>query len=307
MTLEQLRIFVAVAEREHVTRAAESLNLTQSAVSSAISLLEQRFGVKLFHRVGRGILLTETGKFLLTEARAILARAKSTEEAMGEFAGLARGRLTIHASQTIANYFLPHRLVQFHAKFPGIELLVAVGNTAQVSRAVVKGEAELGFVEGPITDPQLAVERVGSDEMVIVVPPQHPWAGKATLSSDELITENWVLREDGSGTRAVFSDTLASLGVDPEKLRITIALPSNEAVRAAVEAGAGVTALSSFVCAESIKAGKLVKVKIKLPKREFNAVQHVEHYRPRTVAALLGLIREDGALVVPRGVDLRLR
>ena len=119
--------------------------------------------------------------------------------------------------------------------------------------------------------------------------------------SEELITENWVLREDGSGTRAVFSDALASLGADPEMLRITIALPSNEAVRAAVEAGAGVTALSSLVCAESIAAGKLVKVKTKLPKREFNAVQHVEHYRSRTVAALLSLIRENGALSMRRG------
>ena len=100
---------------------------------------------------------------------------------MGEFTGLARGRLTIHASQTIASYFLPRWLVQFHAKFPGIELLVAVGNTAHVARAVVQGEAEFSFVEGPITDPLLAVELVGSDDMIIVVPPRHPWASKAHI------------------------------------------------------------------------------------------------------------------------------
>jgi DNA-binding transcriptional LysR family regulator len=294
MTLEQLRIFIAVAEREHVTRAAETLNLTQSAASSAISLLEQQFGLKLFHRVGRGIVLTEAGKFLLVEARAIVVRVKSAEEAMREFTGLTRGRLTIHASQTIASYFLPQVLVRFHAKFPGIELVVTVGNTAQVARAVVQGEAELGFVEGPVTDPLLAVELVGNDEMIIVVSPRHPWAGKARLSADALITENWVVREDGSGTRAIFAEALAALGADPEKLRITIALPSNEAVRAAVEAGAGATALSSLVCTESLAAGRLLRVGPELPKREFNAVQHVEHYRSRTVAALLGFIRGDG-------------
>ena len=291
MTLEQLRIFVAVAEREHVTRAAETLNLTQSAASSAISLLEQKYGIKLFHRIGRGIALTEAGKFFLEEARAILARAQSAEAALGEFSGLARGRLTIHASQTIASYFLPPHLVRFHARFPGVELGVAVGNTAQVARAVIQGEAELGFVEGPVSDPLLAVESVGTDQMILVVAPNHPLANRKAISTDDLLAENWVLREDGSGTRAVFTEAISALGVDPAQLRIAIALPSNEAVRATVEAGIGATALSSLVCVESLASGKLVKLNAKLPKREFNAVQHVEHYRSRAVAAFLGLVR----------------
>ena len=208
MTLEQLRIFVAVAEREHVTRAAEFLNLTQSAASSAISLLEQEYGVRLFHRVGRGIALTEAGRFFLEEARAILARVQSAEMALGEFSGLSRGRLTIHASQTIASYFLPQHLVRFHSRFPGIELEVAVGNTAQVARAVIQGEAELGFVEGPVNDPLLAVESVGTDQMVIVVAPDHRLAKGKALSTGDLVAENWVLREDGSGTRAVFTEAV---------------------------------------------------------------------------------------------------
>ena len=293
MTLEQLRIFIAVAEREHVTRAAEALNLTQSAASSAISLLEQQYGVRLFHRVGRGITLTEAGKFFLGEARAILARTQSAEMALGEFSALARGRLTIHASQTISSYFLPRHLVRFHSRFPGIELAVTAGNTAQVARAVIQGEAELGFVEGPVSDPLLAVESVGTDQMIIVVPPNHLLANKGTVSTDDLLAENWVLREAGSGTRAVFTDAMSALGIDSAKLRVAIALPSNEAIRAAVEAGVGAAALSSLVCAESLAAGKLIKLKTKLPKREFNAVQHVEHYRSRAVAALLSLIRND--------------
>jgi DNA-binding transcriptional LysR family regulator len=292
MTLEQLKVFAAVAEREHVTRAGEFLNLTQSAVSSAIAALEQEFSLKLFHRVGRGIVLTEAGKFFLPEARAILARAQSTRAAMGEFSGLARGRLTIHASQTISSYFLPSHLVTFHARFPGVELAVSVGNTAQVVHAIMNGEAELGFVEGPVADPHLAVEVVGTDQMIIVVAPGHPWARKTSVSVADLVAGNWVLREDGSGTRAVFVDALSALGVDPLKLRVSIALPSNEAVRLAVEQGAGAAALSSLVCAKSIAAGSLVRVKAELPKRDFHAVQHVDHYRSRSVAALLSLINE---------------
>ncbi len=292
MTLEQLRVFVAVAEREHVTRAGAFLNLTQSAVSAAIAALEQEFGLKLFHRVGRGISLTEAGKFFLIEARGILGRAESTRTAMAELSGLERGRLSIHASQTISSYFLPGFLVRFHAKYPGVELRVSVGNTSQVVSAVTNGEAELGFVEGPVNDPHLAVEIVGSDQMIIVVAPNHAWAAKPVLTTEDLAAGNWVLREDGSGTRAVFADALAALGVDPGRLRVEIALPSNEAVRMAVEQGAGAAALSSLVCAEGVKVGRLVQVKADLPRRHFHAIQHVDHYRSRSVAALLSLIAE---------------
>src|SRR5215831_2537338 len=113
MTLEQLRIFEAVAEREHVTRAAEALNLTQSAVSAAIAALEERHSVALFSRVGRRVELTDAGRLFLDEARAVLARARAAELALSEIAGLERGALTIYGSQTIASYWLPPRLVSF--------------------------------------------------------------------------------------------------------------------------------------------------------------------------------------------------
>src|SRR5579864_9277660 len=120
MTLEQLRVFVAVAERQHVTRAAEALHIAQSAVSASIAALEERHGVKLFHRVGRGIEMTEAGALFLVEARAVLARAESAELALSELGGLKRGALAVHASQTIASYWLPRHLVRFRRDYPGI-------------------------------------------------------------------------------------------------------------------------------------------------------------------------------------------
>src|SRR3982074_3537060 len=110
MTLEQLRVFVAVAERQHVTRAAAVLNLAQSAVSAAIAALEARHGAKLFHRVGRGVELTEAGALFLVEARAVLARAEAAELVLSELGNLKRGSLAGHASQTIASYWLPRHL-----------------------------------------------------------------------------------------------------------------------------------------------------------------------------------------------------
>ncbi len=123
MTLDQLQIFVAVAEREHVTRAADALGLAPPSVSAAVASLEREFGTKLFHRVGRGIVVTEGGKLLLDEARALVNRADAVKLAMREFTGLSRGRLQIKASQTIANHFLPARLVDFHQAYPGEAIL----------------------------------------------------------------------------------------------------------------------------------------------------------------------------------------
>jgi DNA-binding transcriptional LysR family regulator len=237
LTLDQIRVFIAVAERQHVTRAAAALNLTQPAVSAAILALEQQFQLKLFDRIGRGISLTEAGRVFLTEARAVLTRTEAAELAMTELLGLARGRITIFASQTISSYFLPRRLVKFHDLYPKIELAVSIGNTAQVARAVIDGEAELGLVEGPITDPLLLTETIGTDEMIIVVAKLHPFARlNSPLTNADLTESAWVLREKGSGTRAAFETALAARGIDPAGLNVAITLPSNEAVRAAVEA-----------------------------------------------------------------------
>jgi len=149
MTLDQLRIFIAVAEREHVTRTAEALGLAPPSVSAAVASLERGFGTKLFHRVGRGIVLTEGGRLLLDEARALVNHAEAVKLAMREFTGLGRGRLEIKASQTIASHFLPPRLVDFHQAYPGVALVVSVGNSAEVVGAIIGGNVELGFVEGP--------------------------------------------------------------------------------------------------------------------------------------------------------------
>jgi len=136
MTLEQIRIFVAVAERRHVTRAARALNLAQSAASHAIAALEARLDTQLFDRVGRRIELTEAGRVFLAEARAVLARAEMAELALSEFGSLKRGTLSVQASQTIASYWLPRRLVAFRRAFPQITVRLAIGNTARVARSM---------------------------------------------------------------------------------------------------------------------------------------------------------------------------
>ncbi len=290
MTLEQLRVFVAVAERQHVTQAARALNLAQSAASAAIAALEGQHATRLFHRVGRGIELTEAGRMFLAEARAVLARAAAAELALAELGGLTRGTLTIQASQTIASYWLPRHLVAFRRVHPGIEVRLTVGNTLQVADAVHEGAAELGFVEGAVNDPALSSTTVARDRLVVVVAPGHPWAAGDTIALADLPGSPWVLREPGSGTRSAFESALEEFGIPPEHLQVALELPTNEAVRAAVEAGAGATALSASVVAGGIEAGLLHQVGFTLPDRDFHVLRHAERYSSRAAEALMAVI-----------------
>lgn len=290
MTLEQLRIFVAVAECEHVTRAAEALRLTQSAVSAAIAALESRYGVTLFDRVGRRIELNEVGRMFLGEARAVLARAATAELALSEMSGLKRGTLSVHASQTIASYWLSPRLVAFRSAYPRIEVKLAVGNTAQTAEAVIGGTAELGFVEGRVEDPALRQNTIDQDRLTIVTGVGHPWAQKKRLTERDIVDGDWVLRELGSGTRSEFEAALSSKGVSPEALKIVLELPTNEAVRAAVEAGAGVTAISELVVEAALRAGTLVAMSFELPARPFLVLHHRDRYQSKAGQEFLKII-----------------
>ena len=288
MTLEQLRIFVAVAEREHMTAAARAVNVTQSAASAAIAALEARHGVHLFDRVGRGIALTEAGRLFLDEARGVLARATAAEQALDDLAGLKRGRLSLVASQTTSAYWLPPVLAAFRARYPHIIVDLAIGNTEQAVARVRDGEAELGIVEGGVDDPVLGVWPIAEDRLVLVQ--AAAWQGDVDAAA--LRAARWVMREAGSGTRSVLDEALRHIGVDPETLDVSLVLPSNESVRMAVEFGAGIAALSALVVAPAIAAGRLHALPVDLGMRPFYGVRHKARYRSRAVEALLKLVGE---------------
>ncbi|HET7886233.1 MAG TPA: LysR substrate-binding domain-containing protein [Bradyrhizobium sp.] len=291
MTLEQLRIFVAVAEKQHVTRAASELNLTQSATSAAIAALEARYSIKLFDRIGRGITLTPTGADFLVEARAVLARAKDAVQVLNELAGLKRGSLAIAASQTVGNYWLPPRIQTFHAAYPGIDLRLSITNTEQAAKMVLEGSADVGFVEGEVEESSLAAKRIDGDNLILAVGAKHPWVNRTKVSAKDLPATPWILRERGSGTRSMFEAALRRNGLKLSALRIALELPSNEAVRSAVEAGDGATAVSDLVAAPSIVAKTLHHVRFDLPGRSFYILRHRDRHISRAEDALLKSLR----------------
>ena len=225
--------------------------------------------------------------------------------ALSEFGNLDRGALTVQASQTHCELLAAPALVAFHRQHPGVDIRLSVGNTAQVAEAVETGAAELGFVEGVVEKDKLSSARVALDQMILVVGPDHPWATGPSPAVGDLIESEWVLRERGSGTRSVFEQALERAGVALKQLRIAMELPSNEAVRAAVEAGLGATALSASVVASSIENGLLHHVPFKLPPREFHVLQHRQRYRSRISDAFLKTI--DAPATQKAGTDVRER
>jgi len=289
MTLEQLRVFVAVAERLHMTRAAEALNITQSAASAGIAALEARHGVRLFDRVGRGLALTEAGRVFLPEARAVLDRASAAALALDDLAGLRRGAIALAASQTVANYWLPSRMATFAKSHPDVALKLTVGNTAQVVEAVLDGGADLGFVEGDVDSPLLERTRVSTDRIAIYAAPNHPLAD-AVLGPRDLEGLLWARREVGSGTRSEFEHALGELGVDAALLRTALELTSNEAVLEAAASGDLVAAVSELAARSFVATGRLTRLQFDLPDRHFDLVTHRERSRSPAAAAFVAQI-----------------
>jgi DNA-binding transcriptional LysR family regulator len=290
MTLEQLRIFVAVAEKQHVTQAARELNLTQSATSAAIAALEERYGIKLFDRIGRGIVLTHTGRTFLSEARSVLARARSAEQVLRDIAGLKGGKLVLAASQTVANYWLPPRLQVFQAAHPGIDVNVRIANTERVADDLREGLADIGFIEGDVDDAALSARRIDGDALVVVVGSRHPFAKQRRLPYDWPAQTPWILREPGSGTRDMFERALRKRGLRLSDLAVQLELASNEAIRTAVESGLCATALSNLVVEKSLKTNTLFQIGDELAKRSFYVLRHKERHVSKAEIAMLAVV-----------------
>lgn len=293
MTLEQLRIFLEVAALQHVTRAARAVNMTQSAVSAAVLALEQRHGVVLFDRVGRGIVLTEAGRQFIPHAQAVLRRASEAEAFLTDLEGSVAGGLRIQASQTVASYFLPPHLMRYQACHPKVRLQFEQGNTATVVQALLAGEADLGVVEGVVDALSLKVQPIARDWLRILVGNAHAWAKRSRLSLDDLARADWVMREAGSGTRATFDVALAECGVQPDSLSVLMELPSNEACIAAIETGVGATVLSLRAAAPHIAQGLVVEVDFDLPVRTFSLLTPLNRHQSRAALAFVDQVGQS--------------
>lgn len=290
MTLEQLRIFLCVAEELNMTRAAEKLHFTQPAISAAIAALEERYATRLFDRVGRRIELTEAGRLFQPEARAVMAQVSAARHVLDDLAGLERGEIRIAASQTVATYWLPSRMARFAAAQPRIQLRLEVGNTTQTAARLLQGDADIAFVEGEISDPLLSNSVIGGDRIALYCGPGHPLAGRTSITAAELAAVTWVMREPGSGTRDHAAAGLLGSGIDVATLRIALELPSNGAVLEATEGGTLVAAVSELAATSRLQAGMIRPLPWPLPDRHFTMLRHRSRRLSRAVEAFVSAL-----------------
>lgn len=261
--LRALELLAAVARAGSLSAAAEALGISQQAASSRVRTMESLVGAPLLTRTRRGSALTETGELVVQWADRVLEAAEQLDAGIASLRSDQRAHLSIAASLTIAEHLLPGWVValrsaqQQRGQEP-TEVTMTATNSERVATLVADGDVDLGFVEGPAAPGGLRRRLVGTDELVVVVGPAHPWAtrGRRPVSAAMLAATPLVVREAGSGTRTVLERALAGADTAPPALELS----STAAVRAAVAAGAGPAALGAHAVRDDLATGRLVRV-----------------------------------------------
>ncbi len=289
-TLRQLEIFLATAQHQTVTRAADALSMSQSAASGALRDLEQQFDVQLFDRVGKRLRLNDLGQSLRPQAEALLMQAQEFEKAIDGQPAL--GDLSIGATLTIGNYLAVSMIAEFRQHHPGARVGLTVANTETIARKVASYELDAGLIEGELRHPELDVMHWRDDELVAFASPNHPLAKLPELSDEQLLGLEWVVRETGSGTRQTFDRAMHGL---LSELDITLELQHTEAIKRAVEEGLGVGCLSRICLQDAFSRGSLVPLNIPHRdfSRQFSLILHRQKYRSHSLEEWLQLCRDS--------------
>ena len=258
----RLRVFRAVAEELSFRKAAEALHLSQPAVSQHVRALEEESGVQLFDRArgaghGSQISLTEAGRVLLKYASAAAETMVEARRALAALNDEVVGPLRLGASTTVAQYVLPRILGAFLRQYPQVKLSLVSGNTERIVEAVVAEKITLGIIEGPAMRREVKTERMVTDEMVLIVSPNHAWAARkgGAIAAAELAKAPLLLRERGSGSRRVVERALKRVGLPLRSLAVAMELDSTEAIISGVEAELGVGFVSQWAVQKVLRLG----------------------------------------------------
>lgn len=292
MSDRRLKVFHSVARQLSFTKAAEVLHMTQPAVTFQIRQLEDHFNTRLFDRTHNRVTLTDAGRKVYEYAERIFELYDEMENAVRELTGEIAGALTLGASTTIAEYMLPVLLGDFKRHYPDINLRLKVSNTEGIVSMVEHNVIDLGVVEGSVTNKNLVVETCRMDQLVAIVPPEHPLAARRSVSATELMHHPYICREEGSGTREVINAYLKEQGVDDQDMEVCLELGSPEAIKGAVETGMGVSITSRATLAKELKLATLVAVELDPPlERPFSLVRQRHKFKLRAMEELLEFAR----------------
>ncbi len=292
-SFRQLEVFLAAAHYENITKAADSLAMSQSAASSALKELESQFSLSLFDRVGKRLQLNDLGRSLRPKVESLMAHGYELEGLFQQERTL--GEIKVGATMTIGNYMAVGLAAQFMEQHPETRVNLVVVNMSTVVQRVLNFELDVGLVEGEIQHPDLDIMPWHEDQLVVFAHPDHPLAQKRKLSDEDLLAAQWIVREPGSAMRQAFERSMH--GLLPQ-LNIRLQLQHIEAIKRAVEAQLGIGCLSNISLVEAFARGTLVPLSVPQRnwKRRFYVILHKQKYRSAVIERWLALCRQASSL-----------
>lgn len=288
-TLRQLEVFVAIAQQQSVSRAAETLSMSQSATSTALSELEKQFDCQLLDRLGKRLKLNALGFQLLPKAVALLDRGEEIEELLQGQSGI--GSLEVGATLTIGNYLATLLISDFMQRYPESRVRLQVRNTASIVERIALHELDLGLIEGDCQHDDIVIQPWIEDDLTVFCSPRHPLASEGSADVERLLREAWIMREIGSGTRRTLEHAMRHRR---GRFNILLELEHTEGIKRAVESGLGIGCVSRLALRDAFRRGSLVPIatpELDLTRR-FAFIWHRQKYLTTGMREFLRLCRE---------------
>jgi DNA-binding transcriptional LysR family regulator len=290
----RLKIFHTVAQLKSFTKAAQVLNLTQPAITFQIKNLEDHFQTRLFYRDANKISLTPSGKVFFRHVKNILDEYETAKKEIAKVSGKIRGEIRIGIASLLGKYLMPRLIGHFKSEHSLIEISMLVGNSGKLIQELKEHALDLVIVSEPVSAQHFVVRPFLDDELVAIINPHHKWAQREFIELDDLLTESFVDREEGSGTREVYKNFLSTRNISLKNLNIIMTMGGSEAVKSAIESGVAYGIVSNMAVRREIEMGLLKQVKIKdvVLKRKFLIVYPPKQYNRHLITTFLDFISQ---------------
>lgn len=289
-TLDQLRILKAIAQEGSFKRAADSLYVSQPAVSLQVQNLERQLDVPIFDRGGRRAQLTEAGHLLLSYGEKILSLCQETCRAIEDLQNLQGGTLIVGASQTTGTYLLPKMIGLFRQKYPDVAVQLHVHSTRRTAWSVANGQIDLAIIGGEIPaelGESLKTIPYAEDELALILPTSHPFAKLETIQKEDLYKLQFIALDSQSTIRKVIDQVLARCNIDTRRFKLEMELNSIEAIKNAVQSGLGAAFVSTSAIAKELQMGVLHQTPIQdvVVRRTLWLIFNPSRYRSKAAEA----------------------
>ncbi len=271
MNLDYFKTFIMIVEKGSFSETAKAVDISQPAISFQIQAMEKEYGQILLDRSGNKAKPTETGKIFYRFAKEMVRNNELLKEALDELKNVVRGKLVLGASTTPGEYIVPKILGQFKKKFPDIEPELLIADTDDILEKLINHEIDIAFIGREVLKDSLKSKKFASDELILIVHPNHQLAKKKVVALKKIISYPLILREKGSATRKTFENLLKSQGIPEKNLNVAMELGSIQAILAAVEADLGISIISKWAAKKDLSLGTIKTV----PFADINLVRNI--------------------------------